>query len=83
MMRRSSAVCGDGTQFVEHKHVFPVALFSARFWQHLAVLGVLLSATGAGGAKISHRFIRYRHAAAGRLHADDTFTVDRREHDAA
>ena len=33
MMRRSSAVCGDGTQFVEHAHVFRFALFSARFGQ--------------------------------------------------
>jgi len=40
------ARCGDGTGSAEHGHVFRAALFSARFGQHLAVLGALLSAIG-------------------------------------
>lgn len=46
MMRRSSAVCGDGTRLIEHAQLFRSALFSARFGQHLELLGVLLSAIG-------------------------------------
>ena len=38
-VRRFFAVCGDGTMPVEHGHVFRIALFSARFGQHLASLG--------------------------------------------
>ena len=45
-VRRFFAVCGDGTMPVEHGHVFRIALFSARFGQHLASLGAQLSAIG-------------------------------------
>ena len=45
-VRRFSAVCGDGTGPVKHVHVFHTAFFSARFGQHLAGLGALLSAIG-------------------------------------
>ncbi len=45
-LRRSSAVCGDGTRPAEHGHVFRAAMFSARFGQHLERLGALLSAIG-------------------------------------
>ena len=70
--------------YVEHAHVFRAALFSARFWRHLETLGAVLSAIGGRrGAKITNRSIRCCLAAAGRLHADHTLAVDRREHDVA
>src|SRR3954471_20129043 len=45
-VRRSCAVCGDGTRLIKHAPVFRDALSSARFWQHLVLLGVLLSLLG-------------------------------------
>ncbi|MCP3390023.1 hypothetical protein NLM27_14685 [Bradyrhizobium sp. CCGB12] len=84
MMRRFTAVCGDGTRFIKHAHVFRAALFSARFRQHLVGLGgVAIRYRGAGGAKIFIHFVRRGSAAARRLHADDAFAIDGCEHDAA
>src|SRR5689334_5941437 len=84
-MRRSSAVCGDGTRSIEHGQLFPVCLVFSTIWAASRVAGsaAAICYRGAGGAKISDYSVRGCLAAARWLHAGNVVAVDRRKHDAA